>query len=69
MPEGPSIVILREQVAPFAGQRIARVHGNSTIEKERLLGERVEAFRSWGKHFLVELPDLSLRVHFMLLGS
>ena len=34
-----------------------------------MLGQPVEAFRSWGKHFLVELPDFALRVHFMLFGS
>ncbi|NNU43964.1 endonuclease [Ramlibacter montanisoli] len=67
MPEGPSIVILKEQVTPFLGKTIERVSGNTTIEKERLLLQRVESFRSWGKHFLVELPDFSLRVHFMLL--
>jgi len=27
------------------------------------------ALRSWGKHFLVELPRFSLRVHFLLFGS
>jgi endonuclease-8 len=69
MPEGPSIVILKEQATPFLGQTIVRVAGNTTIEKERLQGQRIEAFRSWGKHFLVELPDFSLRVHFMLFGS
>jgi endonuclease VIII len=69
MPEGPSIVILREQVTAFTGRTIERVSGNTTIEKERLLQQKVEAFRSWGKHFLVEMPDFSLRVHFMLFGS
>jgi endonuclease-8 len=70
MPEGPSIVILKEQVAPFVGKAIARVEGNTTIEKERLVGQRVHALRSWGKHFLVEMDvDFSLRVHFMLFGS
>lgn len=69
MPEGPSIVILKEQVTPFLGKTIERVSGNTTIEKERLLHQCVESFRSWGKHFLVELPDFSLRVHFMLFGS
>lgn len=69
MPEGPSIVILKEQVTPFLGRTIRKVSGNTTIEKERLLHQRVESFRSWGKHFLVELPDFSLRVHFMLFGS
>ena len=69
MPEGPSIVILKEAATPLLGRTIRRVHGNTTIDKERLLGQRVEAFRSWGKHFLVEMPDFSLRVHFMLFGS
>ncbi|MEJ6022187.1 DNA-formamidopyrimidine glycosylase family protein [Ramlibacter sp. PS4R-6] len=70
MPEGPSIVILKEQATPFLGRRIERVSGNTTIDKERLLGQRIEALRSWGKHFLVEMDvDFSLRVHFMLFGS
>lgn len=69
MPEGPSIVILKEEASRFAGQTIRRVEGNTSIEKERLLHQRVEALRSWGKHFLVELPDFSLRVHFLLFGS
>ena len=69
MPEGPSIVILKEQAAHFAGRRILRVEGNTTIGKERLLNQRVVALRSWGKHFLVEMPKFSLRVHFMLWGS
>src|SRR3954451_21366493 len=70
MPEGPSIVILKEQASPFIGKKIVRVAGNTTIEKERLQGHRIEALRGWGKHFLVELDlDFSLRVHFMLFGS
>jgi endonuclease VIII len=70
MPEGPSIVILKEEAARFEGKRIERVSGNTTIEKERLAGHRIEALRSWGKHFLVEMDiDFSLRVHFMLFGS
>jgi endonuclease-8 len=71
MPEGPSIVILREQAQAFVGQEVVSVAGNTaTIDKERLLGQRVESLRSWGKHFLVEFDlELSLRVHFMLFGS
>ncbi|MEJ5990502.1 DNA-formamidopyrimidine glycosylase family protein [Ramlibacter sp. PS3R-8] len=69
MPEGPSIVILKEEASRFLGQTIRRVGGNTTIEKERLQDQRIEALRSFGKQFLVELPDFSLRVHFMLFGS
>jgi len=69
MPEGPSIVILREKVAAFAGRQIMRASGNAKIDLSRLTGRRVRAFRSWGKHFLVELPNLTLRVHFLMFGS
>ncbi len=69
MPEGPSIVILKAEAQRFAGQRIVAAEGNTKIAKERLVGERVVALKSWGKHFLVELPTFSLRVHFMMFGS
>jgi len=69
MPEGPSTVILREAAQGFQGKTILRVEGNTTIDKERLLGQRVEALRSWGKHFLIEMPEFSLRVHFLMFGS
>jgi endonuclease-8 len=70
MPEGPSIVILKEQAAGFVGRKILGVEGNTSIEKERLVGRRIDALLSWGKHFLIEMDvDFSLRVHFMLFGS
>ena len=69
MPEGPSIVILKELAAPFTGKRIIRVEGNSKIDQQRLVGQKVVAFRSWGKHFLVQCPQVALRVHFLLFGS
>jgi endonuclease VIII len=69
MPEGPSIVILREQASRFTGCRILRAEGNAKLDMGRLVGRRITAFRSWGKHFLIELPDLSLRVHFLMFGS
>jgi endonuclease-8 len=69
MPEGPSIVILKQQAADFAGKTIARADGNTKIDKQRLVGQRIVALRSWGKHFLVEMPNLALRIHFLLFGS
>ena len=69
MPEGPSIVILKDEAKGLVGRRIVAVEGNTRIDKERLLGQRVVALRSWGKHFLIELPTFALRVHFMMFGS
>ncbi|AKN25764.1 DNA-formamidopyrimidine glycosylase family protein [Stutzerimonas stutzeri] len=69
MPEGPSIVILRDEVAAFTGQRIERAEGSAKVDKARLTGQVVREFRSWGKHLLIELEDVSVRIHLLLFGS
>jgi endonuclease-8 len=69
MPEGPSIVILKEAVQAFTGKKILSVSGNSKIGIDRLKGRTIKNFKSWGKHFLISLGEFSLRVHFMLFGS
>jgi endonuclease-8 len=69
MPEGPSIILLKEAVAKFTGEKIIAVSGNSKIDQNLLLNQEINAFRSWGKHFLICMDGLTLRVHFMLFGS
>jgi endonuclease-8 len=70
MPEGPSIVLLKEAVKKFTGKKILAAEGNTkTIDKSLLTGRKVIEFRSWGKHFLICLPDITVKIHFMLFGS
>ena len=69
MPEGPSIVILKEAVQQFKGLKVLSVDGNTKIEKERMAGKKIIDFKSWGKHFLICFPKFSIRIHFMLFGS
>lgn len=69
MPEGPSIVILKELAAGFAGKTIANAEGRALIDKTRLLHQPIVAIRSWGKHFLIELPNLAVRIHLLMFGS
>ena len=68
MPEGPSIVILREEAAKFAGRVVRKVSGNSRQDIQRMQGLEVRAICSWGKHFLVAFDGFTLRTHFMLFG-
>jgi endonuclease-8 len=69
MPEGPTIVILCEEVAKFRGKVVGNVEGNTKlIDPTRMLKKKVLAFRSWGKHFLVQFSGFTLKVHFMLFG-
>jgi endonuclease-8 len=69
MPEGPSIVILREQAEPFVGKIIRKADGNSRLDKTPLIGQRIVSIRSFGKQFLIELPTLTIRIHLMMFGS
>jgi endonuclease VIII len=69
MPEGPSIIILKELVAPFKGSKVTAVGGNSKVEIERAAGQKVVDFKSWGKHFLICFPTFTIKIHFMLFGS
>lgn len=70
MPEGPSIVILKEHLQPFAGQTIRQAGGNTrAIALPDLSGQTITAFKSWGKHLLICLPSFTLKIHLMLFGS
>jgi len=69
MPEGPSLVILKEEVASFKGKKIIEVNGNSKENIKQLEGQKILDFKTWGKHFLIVLPKLTVRVHFLLFGT
>lgn len=69
MPEGPSIVLLKEEVDQFTGKQVIAVCGNSKIDQSRLLNKKVIAFNSWGKHFLICFKGFALRIHFLMFGS
>ena len=69
MPEGPSIVILKEEVQEFIGRKILKVEGNSKLDIQRLAGQTIIDFKSWGKHFLICFKHFTVRIHFMLFGS
>lgn len=70
MPEGPTLVILQEETKRFVGQHIVAAEGTTTaIDPQWLAGQPILSLRVWGKHFIIELPTMALRIHFLLFGS
>ena len=67
--EGPSLVILKEEVADFTGKKVTEASGLSKLNYDRIAGQKIKSFRSWGKHFLIEFKTFSLRIHFLMFGS
>jgi len=69
MPEGPSIVILKEEVEPFKGKKVIEVSGNRKIDLQRMQSQIVRDFKSFGKQFLICFDKFSVRIHLLLFGS
>lgn len=67
--EGPSLLLAAKQLAPFTGQQIQQVFGNTKIGKERLLGKTISSIFSYGKYLFFQFDTFALRVHFLLFGS
>jgi endonuclease VIII len=67
--EGPSLVILREELNKYTGRKVTEASGLSKIDYSRLLGKKIKGFRSWGKHFLILFGSFSIRIHFLMFGS
>ena len=67
--EGPSLVLLKEELQPFIGKKIIRATGLARIDHPGLEGRRITDVRSWGKHFLIIAGDLTVRIHFLMFGS
>jgi endonuclease VIII len=69
MPEGPSLVIVKEELQQFKGKKIIAIAGNSKIDKERMLNKKLLDIRTWGKHLLLSFKDFSVRIHFLMFGT
>lgn len=70
MPEGPSILILKELIAPlFKGKKIVEAFGNAKIDMTKLNGQKITDIRSWGKQLLIFTKDTVIRIHLLMFGS
>ena len=69
MPEGPSLVILKEELQAFKGKKIIEVSGNSKENIQQLTSKKIIDFKTWGKHFLICFKGVTLRIHFLLFGK
>jgi endonuclease-8 len=69
MPEGPSILIVRQSLLPFIGKKIQAVQGNTKIDKKRMVNQKILDIKTWGKHLLICFENFTLKIHFMMFGT
>jgi endonuclease-8 len=70
MPEGPSIVILKDQLKPFKNKRVTAASGYAkNVDPSMLEGNTVTGIKTWGKQLLISFKGFTIRVHMGLFGS
>ncbi len=69
MPEGPSILLVREALNSFIGKKVLSVAGNSKIEQKDIINKKITDIRTWGKHLLICFDGFALRIHFLMFGT
>lgn len=69
MPEGPSLVIAREEMISFVGKKVIAVSGNTKTDKERIVNKKLLDIKTWGKHLLLCFDGFTIRIHFLMFGK
>lgn len=67
--EGPSLVILKEELASLKGKKITHAGGTAKLDFSRLTNAKINHINTWGKHFLMVFSSFTIRIHFLLFGS
>lgn len=69
MPEGPSILLMKENLLPFEGEKVISVSGNAKIDKELINGEKLQKIRTFGKQTYLIFDKVNVRIHLLMFGS
>ncbi|MEP7256949.1 MAG: DNA-formamidopyrimidine glycosylase family protein, partial [Flavitalea sp.] len=69
MPEGPSIIIAKEELDQFTRKKIFDASGSAGFDMDRLTGKKITRITTWGKHLLFCFDGFYLRIHFLMFGK
>ena len=69
MPEGPSILHLKDLLKPFTGKIVKQAGGYGTMPTAWIKNKKLLAINTWGKHLLFEFKNGAVKVHLGLFGE
>ncbi|WBV61137.1 endonuclease [Chryseobacterium camelliae] len=69
MPEGPSILLMKESLQKFAGKKVVESHGNAKFDKAILEKKVLKEIRTFGKQTYLVFDEIAVRVHLLMFGS
>lgn len=69
MPEGPSILHLKNILQPFRGKTVKKAGGYGPMPTAWIKGKKLLDVLTWGKHLLFVFENGTVRIHLMLFGQ
>lgn len=69
MPEGPSILLMKESLQKFTGEKVMEASGNAQFDKEPLKGKILLEIRTFGKQTYLVFDEFCIRIHLLMFGS
>jgi endonuclease-8 len=69
MPEGPTILHLRNQLLPFKNKIVKEAGGYGPMLKSWMNGKKLKDIRTWGKHLLFVFANGTVSIHLGLFGD
>jgi endonuclease VIII len=69
MPEGPSILFLKDQLKLFKGKKVQKAGGYGPMPTRWLKGKILQDILTWGKHLLLVFENGTVKVHLGLFGD
>jgi len=69
MPEGPSILHLKDQLLPFKNKIVKKAGGYGDMPTAWMKGKKLLDIDTWGKHLLLIFTNGTVRIHLGLFGE
>lgn len=69
MPEGPPVVLMKEDLQTFAGEKVIDVKGSSITEISAIKGHILREIRTHGKQTFLIFDKANIRIHLLMFGS
>lgn len=69
MPEGPTIVLMKEEIQQFIGNKIISVEGDFVFDTSQIKGEILRDIKTFGKQTYLIFDTVIFKIHLLMFGS
>lgn len=69
MPEGPTIVLMKEDLQKMVGEKVLHTSGDAKIDRESLVRKTLQEIRLYGKQTYLIFDEVCVRIHLLMYGD